>query len=165
MSLLSLLISRKIKQFSERNSKRKFHEKVERDQGRWSVVVKNAISPVNNYGTCFKCDGKGKVKYDCQGCNGSGKYSAVCRPCGGTGAVSVKDTECRNCGGEGILNNMLCPGCKGNKVWQAHPPKTCDGCLGSGVYKDDCKKCTGAGRFNATCNKCGGSGLFKKGKR
>ena len=32
-----------------------------RDQYRPSTFVKNAISPINTYGTCFSCDGTGKV--------------------------------------------------------------------------------------------------------
>ena len=43
--------------------------KAQRDQYRPSTLGKNLISPINDYGTCFPCEGTGSRTLECRPCD------------------------------------------------------------------------------------------------
>jgi DnaJ-class molecular chaperone len=53
--------------------------KAQRDQYRPSTVGKNLISPINDFGTCFRCEGTGSRTLDCRVCDGTGTYTGEYR--------------------------------------------------------------------------------------
>jgi len=83
-----------------------YKNRARRDRYNPNTALKNLISPVNNYGTCFKCDGTGyKIipAKKCFTCNGTGIYHVhTCRKCSGTGEFKAeKRLTCNKCDGNG----------------------------------------------------------------
>jgi len=75
--------------------------KAQRDQWHPGTIVHNLPRRKNNKdGTCFACDGKGKVTLDCNACGGTGVYEngKTCSKCKGAGRITC---ECKKCGGTG----------------------------------------------------------------
>ena len=144
-----------------------------RDQWRPSVVGKNVISPINDYGTCFSCegsghktlvckpcDGSGKRTLTCKPCVGSGKFTGTCRACSGRGTIEHQAHQCFVCHGAGKVGNNPCRRCKGLGHVKPAVTEQCRACSGSGHFTAGCKKCGGSGSFTLTCNKCSGIGSF-----
>lgn len=136
-------------------------ERAQRDQWRPSVVGKNLISPVNDYGTCFGCDGKGERTLDCNTCDGSGQFSGSCHSCDGTGLHTRPAKVCFRCSGSGTSHDGPCVRCDGTGEFRPAISETCRRCEGTGRFSARCKRCEGAGERTVTCRKCGGSGWHK----
>lgn len=83
---------------------------------------------------CFKCEGLGRLSFECGTCAGTGRFSfkGKCRAC--NGASYVGDGQCVRCSGTGIYSS----------------PKTdiCRQCDGSGFRNVECKRCQGTGSYN-----------------
>jgi DnaJ-class molecular chaperone len=135
--------------------------RAQRDQWRPSVVGKNLISPINDYGTCFSCDGTGSRTLECRACDGTGTHSAVCRGCGGTGRFERSAQQCFTCQGSGQKFGSPCRKCGGTGQFKPAISEPCRKCGGGGRLSSTCRKCNGAGRFTVTCRKCGGTGWHK----
>jgi len=123
------------------------------------VIAKNLISPINDYGTCFTCEGSGRRTLDCRVCHGSGQFSGRCRACQGTGKFERPAQACFACHGAGQIQGVTCTRCKGTGAYEPAVSKPCDKCQGSGDYSTPCRKCTGAGRFTMECKKMWRNGL------
>ncbi len=147
--LLSLL-------FSDSYSRR-----ARRDQYSPSTTLKNLISPINHYGTCFSCDGSGKREFECSVCGGSGTYSGDCRSCEGTGRRMLAAKPCFTCQGHGKVHGKPCRRCDGTGVFQQARQVECRACQGSGQFSAPCRCCDGEGEVEKTCRKCGGSGWHR----
>ena len=85
-------------------------DRKDRDSWRPSVIAKNAISPINKYGTCFGCQGTGRFErpaLPCFSCEGTGqKFGQQCRRCNGSGNFkSAVSDACRKCDGSGWHKN------------------------------------------------------------
>jgi DnaJ-class molecular chaperone len=75
--------------------------RAQRDQYRPSVIGKNLISPINDYGTCLSCEGSGSRTLDCRACSGSGTHTGQCRGCQGSGRFERPAQKCFTCDGTG----------------------------------------------------------------
>ena len=135
--------------------------KAQRDQWRPSVVAKNVISPINDYGTCFACEGTGQRTLECKVCVGSGQHQGVCDGCGGSGRFERPAKLCFTCQGTGMKAEAKCRSCEGTGNFKPAIADVCRRCSGSGRFSATCRKCGGAGKFTVTCQKCGGSGWHK----
>ncbi len=113
-----------------------------RDSWRPSVIAKNALSPINEYRTCF-------------GCGGSGSRTFECCPCG-TGRFERPAQPCFNCTGQKF--NQPCRRCNGSGNFKPAILDACRKCIGSRQFSATCKKCNGASQFTGTCRKRKGSG-------
>ncbi len=143
--------------FGDSNKDRK-----DRDSWRPSVIAKNAISPINEYGTCFGCDGTGNRTIDCQRCGGTGEHSGECQGCAGSGRFERPVQSCFTCEGTGQKFGKPCRRCSGSGIFKPAISEACRRCSGSGRYSAVCKKCSGAKQFVVPCRKCGGSGWHKQ---
>jgi DnaJ-class molecular chaperone len=61
--------------------------RAQRDQYWSSVIGKNLISPINDHGTCFTCDGTGQRTLACRACGGSGMHEGNCQHCQASGQI------------------------------------------------------------------------------
>ena len=135
--------------------------KAQRDQWRPSVVGKNLISPINDYGTCFSCEGKGTKNLECRACQGTGTHTGECRGCRGTGRFELPSQACFPCEGTGQKFGSICNKCRGTGNFKPAVSQACRKCNGAGHFSATCRKCSGSGSFTATCKKCDGSGWHK----
>lgn len=135
--------------------------KAQRDQWRPSTVGKNIISPINDYGTCFSCEGSGSKTLQCGACNGTGTHTGQCRGCQGTGRFELPAKPCFNCEGTGQKFGKPCRKCEGTGNFKPAISQPCKKCSGTGRFSATCRKCDGRGSFTVTCKKCGGSGWHK----
>lgn len=146
---------------SKSYAKQKFKARSRDDQDKFFTRAKNKISPINRYGTCFKCEGSGKFTLTCKICSGSGIYVGSCRKCEGTGTFTIPAKSCLGCQGSGLVHGRNCSKCAGTGVFRPSRNVPCKKCCGQGDFSSSCNKCNGAGTFNVTCKKCHGSGWYK----
>jgi len=132
-----------------------------RDQRHVGTTVKNLISPINDYGTCFKCEGTGTITLECKVCQGKGEYEGQCNYCNGTGTIQLEAKQCFACAGSGKHNGQTCLRCSGTGNFKPAVSRPCHKCQGSGRFSASCRKCEGKGSFSVTCRKCNGSGWHK----
>lgn len=132
-----------------------------RDQHTLGTGLKNLISPVNHYGTCFGCNGSGRRTFDCGGCGGTGVHTGTCNKCHGSGTYTHLAKPCFRCEGTGHFRGHLCRNCAGTGIHKPAVTVPCRGCHGSGTYSATCRRCDGTGDFDVTCKKCGGSGWHR----
>lgn len=135
--------------------------RAQRDQYRPTTVGKNMISPINDYGTCFSCEGTGTKTLECRACNATGTHRGQCRKCKGTGHFELPAKPCYTCNGSGKVHGNECRRCNGTGNFKAAVSQLCRKCEGSGDFTATCRKCDGVGTFKVTCKKCEGSGWFK----
>jgi DnaJ-class molecular chaperone len=143
------------------HAKAKFRDRARSDQGGFWTSAKNKVSPVNSYGTCFKCEGAGKVTLSCKPCNGTGTFKGSCRKCEGTGTFTIPAKTCLTCEGSGQVYGKPCRKCTGTGIFLPARDVPCAKCEGRGKFSSSCSKCGGSGNFNVTCKKCDGSGWHK----
>lgn len=136
-------------------------DKSSRDRYRPSVILKNAISPLNTYGTCFACDGSGAKVLDCRACDGTGTHAGQCRSCRGSGRFERPAQQCFGCNGSGAQRGHACARCKGSGVFKPAISEPCRKCNGTGRFQETCRKCEGRGHSTVPCSKCDGSGWHK----
>ncbi len=134
----------------------------DRDSWRPSVIAKNAISPINEYGTCFGCNGSGTRTLECRPCGGTGSHNGECRGCRGTGRFERPAQPCFTCEGTGQKFGQPCRRCNGSGNFKPAISDACRKCSGSGRFSATCNKCNGARQFTVTCRKCDGSGWHKR---
>lgn len=146
---------------SKSYAKEKYKARARKDQGGFWTSAKNKVSPVNSYGTCFKCEGAGKVTLTCKICEGSGTYKGSCRKCNGTGTYTIPEKRCLTCEGTGSVHGKPCRNCAATGVYLPARDVPCAKCDARGTLSSTCNKCGGAGTFKVTCKKCGGSGWHK----
>lgn len=139
----------------------RYSERAWRDQWRPSTVGKNLVSPINDYGHCFSCEGAGERLLECRGCRGTGVYSGDCRKCNGTGVFVLEARECWCCRGSGAVNGTPCRKCMGDGLFKPQKQFECLGCGGTGLYTAGCRRCGGDGSIKVTCRKCEGTGWHK----
>ena len=137
------------------------HDRARRDEWRPSVIGKNAISPINHYGTCFSCEGTGRKTLGCGPCHGTGQHSGVCRGCQGSGRFERPALECFDCEGTGRFQGTPCRRCRGTGTHKPAISEDCRRCGGVGRFSETCRKCNGSRTFVVTCSKCEGSGWHK----
>ncbi len=131
-----------------------------RDQWRPQVIGKNLISPVNEYGTCFGCEGAGVREFDCRACGGTGKFE--CRGCAGTGEFKVPARQCFGCNGTGHRPpGTPCPRCAGSGNFAPARIEVCRCRSTEGAQRLVCRRCTGSGVLRVVCRKCSGSGWHR----
>lgn len=147
--------------FPKQHARRKFEARVERDQDKFWTRAKNKVSPINSYGTCFKCEGSGSITLDCKICKGSGTFKGACKKCSGSGEFTIPARTCLTCDGSGDFHGRVCRKCNGSGVFRAERTVTCNQCDGRGSFSSECNKCGGAGTFRVSCKKCGGSGWYR----
>lgn len=135
--------------------------KAKRDQYRPSTIGKNLISPINDYGTCFSCDGTGRRTLECKVCNGIGYHVGQCRACQGSGEYYLPAMKCFECLGTGTKYGKKCPRCQATGDFKPCITKECRNCSGTGRYSATCRKCSGSCHFTVECRKCGGSGWYR----
>ena len=75
--------------------------RAQRDQFSPSVIGKNLISPINDYGSCFGCEGTGIRTPECGACSGSGSHTGQCNGCQGSGRFERPVQICREIAEEG----------------------------------------------------------------
>lgn len=138
--------------------------RVRRDQRLLGTNLKNSLSPINKYGTCFACNGTGEVTAACRTCAGTGTYRGACRVCQGSGVYRGEQRVCRACSSTGWIGDAPCRICDGTGQYQP-PEAPCRKCGGSGAFTAPCRRCIGAGSIVSTCAKCEGSGWYKLGLR
>ena len=138
-----------------------YRPRAQRDQWRPKVIGKNLISPINDYGTCFPCEGSGTRTLPCGACDGSGTHKGQCRGCQGTGRYELPAKPCFTCEGTGLKFGKSCLRCGGTGNFKPAISQTCKKCDGTGNFSAVCRKCSGGGSFSVTCKKCGGSGWHK----
>jgi DnaJ-class molecular chaperone len=143
---------------SKSYAKEKFKARSRDDQDKFFTRTKNKFSPLNTYGTCFKCEGSGKVTLTCKICSGSGTFSGSCRKCEGSGTFTIPERSCLSCQGHGLVHGRTCLKCAGSGVFLPARDVQCEKCDGRGNFFSSCKKCDAAGTFTVTCKKCDGSG-------
>ena len=124
-----------------------YRSKAQRDQWKPSVIGKNLISPINGYGTCFKCGGTGNITLECRACSGSGQHRKTCFCCRGSGRIERDAKPCFACEGTGVKKGQTCKKCNGTGEFKP-------------AISQVCKKCGGYGTFTETCHKCNGTGSF-----
>jgi DnaJ-class molecular chaperone len=137
-------------------------DKKARDSWLPTVIAKNLISPINEYGTCFGCGGAGKRTLACRSCGGLGVHTGVCRACRGSGRFERPAQPCFGCEGTGQKIGSECRRCNGSGNFKPAISEACRKCNGTGSYSATCHKCNGAREFIVTCRKCGGSGWHKR---
>jgi len=54
-----------------------YRDRAQRDQWRPSTIGKNLISPINDYGHCFPCEGTGSRTLECKVCDGTGNHTVT----------------------------------------------------------------------------------------
>lgn len=121
--------------------------RAQRDQYRPSTISKNLISPINDYGTCFACDGTGERTLQCHACDGSGEHVGQCHNCGGIGQIRRAAKPCFRCQGTGKIRGKACERCQGTGNFKPAITEACRGCKGTGQFKATCRKCDGDGQF------------------
>ena len=136
-------------------------QRARRDQRTVRTSFKNLVSPINQYGTCFGCDGSGTRTFDCRVCAGAGLYTGTCRTCGGSGLFTHAAKPCFKCSGTGQFHGMHCLNCGGTGEYRSERTTQCLKCDGSGKFERTCRRCDGHGTVDLTCHKCGGSGWHK----
>lgn len=146
---------------SKSYAKEKFKARSRDDQYKFSTGVKNKISPINTYGTCFKCEGAGKVVLTCKPCGGSGTFSGACGKCSGSGVFTIPERSCLTCKGSGLIHGRSCMKCAGTGAFRQARSVPCDKCDGRGQFSATCNRCGGNGTFKVTCRKCSGTGWHK----
>lgn len=73
-----------------------YSNRARRDQHSFGTSLKNLVSPVNSYGTCFSCEGSGTKTFDCKPCDGTGVFTGTCRTCNGAGTKTIpRSLACR----------------------------------------------------------------------
>jgi DnaJ-class molecular chaperone len=82
--------------------------RAQRDQYSPSVIGKNLISPINDYGTCLACEGRGNRNLDCRVCSASGTRTGPCKGCQGSGRFERPAQKCFTCDGTGKKFNSPC---------------------------------------------------------
>lgn len=114
---------------------------------------------------CPRCEGTGRISYDCQFCNYGnrecqlcyGKCEIRCTYCQGGGSFRCNrcagrgyngEDECPNCNGTGEIE---CSNCSGTKIIP------CPSCGAKGMVP--CMSCGGKGYTEWNCPQCGGSGV------
>lgn len=132
--------------------------RAQRDQYRPSVIGKNLVSPINDYGTCFGCEGTGQRTLECRACHGSGEHTGTCRACEGTGKHERPAKPCFGCSGTGTKFGNTCQRCSGTGEFKPAISETCRKCSGTGTHSSTCRKCSGSGSFTVQCRRCSGSG-------
>jgi len=138
-----------------------YRPRTQRDQWRPSVIGKTLISPINDYGTCFPCEGSGTRTLQCGACDGSGTHTGECRGCQGTGRFELPAKPCFTC--EGLDSSSENPASNAGGTGDFKPAisQSCKKCDGTGKFSAVCRKCSGSGCFPVTCKRCGGSGWHK----
>lgn len=129
-----------------------------RDQYRSGTIIKNAISPINDYGTCFGCEGSGKKTLECRPCHGTGQHEGTCNGCEGSGRFERPAKPCFTCNSSGMVWGTSCRKCSGTGNFKPAISQPCRRCSGSGKFRATCRKCSGSGKFTVQCRRCGGSG-------
>jgi DnaJ-class molecular chaperone len=137
----------------------------QRDQYSPDVVLKNAISPINHYGTCFSCGGAGQRRLECRACHGRGVHSFACRGCQGSGEFVLRAQACFACEGSGMKSGSPCSRCQGSGQFKPEVRLPCRRCSGGGRHSSECRKCLGSGSYTVSCRKCAGTGWYKQGPR
>ena len=132
-----------------------------RDQWTPNTVCKNLISPINDYGTCFPCEGTGIREHGCRTCEGSGQLTGECRCCSGTGRFLRAAQPCFACQGGGKSRSQPCTRCGGSGLFHPAVDEACRACSGAGNWTSACKRCEGVGALRRTCHRCEGSGWFR----
>lgn len=148
-----------------------YRHRARRDQNGLGTLLKNAISPLNSYGTCFSCngsgahelgcrtcDGGGQVQFDCRSCSGDGVRKGACMTCSGTGNFVRPAQPCFRCGGSGRVGAIACSRCGGNGQHREARTELCRRCYGVGRYEAQCRRCVGRGKVTFECSRCEGSG-------
>ena len=138
-----------------------YSRRARRDQHSFGTSLKNMVSPINTYGTCFSCDGSGTRTFDCGGCDGTGTYNGTCRACDGTGTHSYPAKPCFTCNGTGYVAGNACRRCAGSGEHRPAIVAECRKCSGTGKFSAVCSRCSGTGDIDVTCRKCGGSGWYR----
>lgn len=138
-----------------------YSRRARRDQRSFGTSVKNLISPINHYGTCFSCDGTGTRTFDCHGCGGTGRFTGTCRTCRGAGLFTYAAKPCFRCHQTGFFNRNLCRHCQGTGEYRPAQTVSCQRCAGSGEFTTTCRRCDGDGEVEVSCHKCGGSGWHR----
>lgn len=138
-----------------------YKHRSQRDQYKPHVMAKNIISPINDYGTCFSCNGTGSKTLTCRSCNGTGSHTGTCNKCHGSGRIHLKAKPCFNCDGIGYKHGRVCKRCGGSGEFKPATTVVCNKCSGTGRFYSSCRKCSGLGSFTVTCRKCGGSGWHR----
>ena len=138
-----------------------YRNRARRDQRKFGTKFKNAYSPINDYGTCFTCDGSGLVKLNCWRCNGTGTYEGRCSPCDGSGNFELqREGPCYQCNQTGKFRGNQCQKCTGTGVYRWSKTVVCNKCEGTGDFSASCKRCS-CGTIERSCNKCGGTGWHR----
>ncbi len=137
------------------------HDRARRDVYRPSVVAKNAISPINHYGTCFACEGVGRKTRTCGPCRGTGRHVRTCRACRGGGQFERPAQACHTCERTGRIRGEACRRCGGTGLHRPAVSEPCRSCNGEGGLAETCRTCSGVGHFSETCRKCEGTGWHK----
>lgn len=135
-----------------------YSNRARRDRYRPSTIFKNAISPINDYGTCFGCDGNGTKTLECTPCHGTGHHTGMCKGCNGSGRFERPAKPCFQCSGRGKAGSSNCRKCSGTGNFKPPISEPCRRCHGSGKFSSLCRKCSGSGNFTVQCRRCGGSG-------
>lgn len=135
--------------------------RAQRDQWRPTVIGKNLISPINDYGTCFSCQGGGSRSLNCNACSNSGTHSRQCPRCCGAGEIKFDAKPCFACSGSGQKWGNSCRRCEGSGTFKPAALVPCKKCCGAGQLSDQCRRCSGLGCITVSCRKCGGSGWHK----
>lgn len=144
------------KLFGETHSNRAW-----RDQWRPSTMGKNMISPINDYGHCFSCEGTGQKTLTCRACGGSGRHERTCLCCQGSGIITKEAKKRFACQGKGRVRGKKCIKCSGTGVFRKKEEIVCSKCSGNGVIYSTCRKCEGSGAFTVPCKKCNGTGWYR----
>lgn len=139
-------------------------DRARRDQYRPSTIGKNLVSPINDYGTCFGCDGSGQRTLACRVCDGTGQYRGQCRSCSASGVRERPAKTCFGCQGTGANSGRTCHRCGGSGIFKESEFSSCHRCAGTGIFESECRRCSGAGEFSVECRKCGGSGWVRLNK-
>lgn len=138
-----------------------YSRRARRDQRGLGTSLKNFISPINHYGTCFSCEGSGSKSFTCSCCEGTGEYCGTCNSCKGTGVFSIAAKPCLTCHGRGMVHSSKCRRCGGTGEYRPAQTESCRRCGGEGTFSASCSKCGGSGSFEVSCRKCGGSGWHR----
>lgn len=138
-----------------------YSNRARRDQHCFGTSLKNLVSPVNSYGSCFGCEGSGTKTFDCKPCDGTGVFTGTCRTCNGAGTKTIPAKPCFACHGSRLFKGSKCIRCGGTGEYKPATTVPCRKCSGTGTFTATCSRCEGSGDFQVTCRKCGGSGWHR----